>query len=160
MASKKSIRIYFLEIAGPIVQRLRTIGFKLRGYTNIHPSVVLERGLNLDRVYPGSIHIAPNCLIASRATILSHEHVYRNPCNSTLPLEAPVYIGARTFIGVGAIVLPGVSIGEDCLIGAGALVVKDVGSGSVVVGVPGKVVRTGIKMDCKARLIQQDVSSE
>ena len=40
-------------------------------------------------------------------------------------------------IGAGAIILPGITIGENSLIGAGALVTKDVPSGSICVGVPG-----------------------
>lgn len=51
-------------------------------------------------------------------------------------------IGNGSLIGIGAIVLNGVCIGAGCIIGAGAVVTKDVPDRSLVMGVPGKVVRT------------------
>ena len=53
-------------------------------------------------------------------------------------------IGDNSLIGMGATVLNGAQIGRDCLIGAGALVTegKVIPDGSLVVGAPGKVVRT------------------
>lgn len=52
-------------------------------------------------------------------------------------------IGDNTLIGMGATVLNGATIGKNCLIGAGALITegKDIPDGSLVMGVPGKVVR-------------------
>ena len=52
-------------------------------------------------------------------------------------------IGDNTLIGMGATVLNGAVIGRDCLIGAGALITegKVIPDGSLVVGVPGKVIR-------------------
>lgn len=152
----KSLRIHILEVLGPLVQHVRIFLLKLRGYRHIHSSVIIERGINLDRVFPGAIYIAEGCLIASRATILSHEHVYRDPSDSRLPLKKPVRIEARTFIGVSAVVCPGVTIGSDCIIGAGSVVTKDIPSGSLAVGVPAKVIRSGLKLDMKARLIVSD----
>lgn len=54
----------------------------------------------------------------------------------------PISIGANVWIGGGAIVLPGVTIGEDSVVGAGAVVSRDVPAGVVVVGSPARVVRT------------------
>lgn len=53
-------------------------------------------------------------------------------------------IGDNTLIGMGAIVLNGATIGKNCLIGAGALVTqhKTIPDNSLVLGSPGKVVRT------------------
>lgn len=52
-------------------------------------------------------------------------------------------IGQNTLIGMGATVLNGAVIGKNCLIGAGALITegKQIPDGSLVMGVPGKVVR-------------------
>jgi len=52
-------------------------------------------------------------------------------------------IGENTLIGMGATVLNGAVIGKNCLIGAGALITegKTIADGSLVMGVPGKVVR-------------------
>ncbi|MGD1942238.1 MAG: gamma carbonic anhydrase family protein [Leptolyngbyaceae cyanobacterium] len=50
-------------------------------------------------------------------------------------------IGAGCLIGIGAIVLNGVRVGAGSIVGAGAVVTKDVPPRSLVVGLPGKVVR-------------------
>lgn len=52
-------------------------------------------------------------------------------------------VGDHSLVGIGAVVLNGAKIGKHCLIGAGALVPegKEIPDGSLVVGVPGKVVR-------------------
>lgn len=52
-------------------------------------------------------------------------------------------IGDNSLIGMGATVLNGAKIGSNCLIGAGALITegKEIPDGSLVMGVPGKVVR-------------------
>ncbi|SEP11488.1 Carbonic anhydrase or acetyltransferase, isoleucine patch superfamily [Salinihabitans flavidus] len=53
-------------------------------------------------------------------------------------------IGQNSLIGMGATVLNGARIGRNCLIGAGALITegKEIPDGSLVMGAPGKVVRT------------------
>lgn len=52
-------------------------------------------------------------------------------------------IGDNTLIGMGATVLNGALIGPNCLIGAGALITegKEIPAGSLVIGVPGKILR-------------------
>jgi acetyltransferase-like isoleucine patch superfamily enzyme len=149
----KSLRIRILEILGPIIQNIRLFLLTLKGYKNISKRVIIERGVNLDRVYPEDIHIGDGCLIASKATILCHEHVYRDEQNPELPLRKKVLIGRRCFIGVGAFILPGVNIGDDCIIGAGTVVTKDIPAGSLAVGVPAKVIKSGLKLNESAILI-------
>ncbi|MCI5873705.1 MAG: transferase [Roseburia sp.] len=51
------------------------------------------------------------------------------------------YIKKNTTIGAGANILPGITIGENCIIGASSLITKDVPDNKVVMGVPGRVVR-------------------
>ncbi|MFZ8970664.1 MAG: gamma carbonic anhydrase family protein, partial [Paracoccaceae bacterium] len=52
-------------------------------------------------------------------------------------------IGNNTLIGMGAVILNGARIGNNCLIGAGALITENkvIPDGSLVMGVPGKIVR-------------------
>ena len=52
-------------------------------------------------------------------------------------------LGGNVLVGMGAIVLNGAKVGDDCLIGAGALVPegREIPPGSLVLGMPGKVVR-------------------
>ena len=51
----------------------------------------------------------------------------------------PIHIGNNVWIGGGAIVLPGVTIGDDAVIGAGSVVTRHVPAGVVVVGNPARV---------------------
>lgn len=53
---------------------------------------------------------------------------------------APVTVGDRCFIGARATLMPGVRIGSDSVVAAGAVVTKSVPAGSVVGGVPAKVI--------------------
>ncbi|WP_276962589.1 acyltransferase [Bacteroides graminisolvens] len=136
------------------IKRKCLMGFlHLKGYKNIDKSSIIEGTVVLDKVNPVGIHIGKNCLIAGGTSILSHEHIYRNPDNEFIPYMTDTYIGDRCFVGIRAIILPGVHIGDDCVIGAGCVVNKDIPSGSMAVGVPAKIIRTGIKMSDKATLL-------
>ena len=147
------LRIFLMSRLSRIVQYFRYISIRLMAYKNIHRSVILERGLTLDRVYPEGVHIGPNTLVVSRSTILSHEHVKRDSRDVNRPFVTDTYIGKNCFIGIGAMILPGVRIGDEVVVGAYAVVTKDVPSNTVVVGNPAKIVRRGVKMNDKAVLM-------
>lgn len=55
--------------------------------------------------------------------------------------SSPVVIGDDSWIGTGAILLPGVAIGKGAIIGAGAVVTENIPGGGVAAGVPAKVIR-------------------
>ena len=55
--------------------------------------------------------------------------------------NAPVHIGKTCWIGAGAIIVPGVTIGDNTVIGAGSVVTKDIPANVVAVGNPCKVLR-------------------
>jgi UDP-2-acetamido-3-amino-2,3-dideoxy-glucuronate N-acetyltransferase len=52
----------------------------------------------------------------------------------------PIRVKSRAAVGTGAIIMPGVTIGERAVVGAGAVVTKDVPDGAVVAGVPARIV--------------------
>ena len=54
----------------------------------------------------------------------------------------PILIKKGAWIGAGASILPGVSIGKYAIVGAGAIVTKDVPDYGVAVGIPAKIVKT------------------
>jgi maltose O-acetyltransferase len=57
----------------------------------------------------------------------------------------PVKIGNRCWIGANAMILPGVTIGDNVIIGAGSLVNKDIPSNTIAVGSPAKIIRENIE---------------
>ena len=142
---KFRIRSYFASK----IQYLRVLVTNIKGY-DIHSSVILERHLHLDRLYPQGIHIQENCLIASGVTILSHDHCKRV---NNQPLLTETYIGKRCFIAVGATILPGVKIGDEVIVGAGSVVTRDVPSNVIVAGNPARIIRENIRMNEQAMLI-------
>lgn len=131
------------------VQYLRNSFYRFKGY-DVHPSVIFERKLHLDRLYPEGVHIDEDCLIASGCTILSHDHCKRvgDQC-----LLFDTYIGKRCFIAVNSTILPGVIIGDEVIVGAGAVVTKNVPSNCIVAGNPARIVREGIRMKKRGELI-------
>lgn len=58
-----------------------------------------------------------------------------------IQFNMPVYIGENVWVGAGAVILPGVSIGHDSVIGAGSVVTKDIPANVVAVGNPCRVLR-------------------
>ena len=50
-----------------------------------------------------------------------------------------VYVGDRTWIGIGAVVSNNISVCEDCMIGAGAVIVKNIKISGTYIGVPAEI---------------------
>jgi maltose O-acetyltransferase len=67
----------------------------------------------------------------------------RDPKQRSEGLEfgQPVHIGRCAWIGGGAIILPGLTIGDHSVVGAGSVVTRDVPAGATVVGNPARVIR-------------------
>ena len=60
---------------------------------------------------------------------------------SGLEFGRPIRIGRNVWIGGGAIILPGISVGDDAVIGAGSVVTRDVAAGATVLGNPARLRR-------------------
>jgi len=146
MKRSLTIKFYIISFLASKIQFVRVVMARVKGY-DIHKSTILERKLKLDKLNPSGIHIGPNCLIASGVTILSHDHCKRVEGQ---PLIKDVKIGKNCFVAVNAIIMPGVTIGDEVIVGAGAVVTKDVPSNTIVAGNPARVIRTGIEMNNKA----------
>ena len=71
--------------------------------------------------------------------ILTADHP-RDPVERRAGLEfgRPIRVGANVWIGGAALILPGVTVGDDAIIGAGAVVTRDVAAGATVVGNPAR----------------------
>lgn len=92
------------------------------------------------------ITIEDGVWIASRSLLLCHRRIIDNYCvgddYNLLPYKKePIHLKKGCVIGMGSIVMPGVTIGEGAIIGAGSLVVKDIPAWTIAVGSPCKVVK-------------------
>jgi acetyltransferase-like isoleucine patch superfamily enzyme len=65
-----------------------------------------------------------------------------------------VIIGAGTWLGIGVVVLPGVTIGQGCAVGANAVVTRDLADFSVAVGVPARVIGDALDAERSADVRQ------
>ena len=108
---------------------------------NIHlgSNVFCNYGVVMLDVCP--IHIGADTQIGPGTQILTADHP-RDPAERAKGLEMgkPINIGANVWIGGGALLLPGVTIGDDAVIGAGAVVTRHVVAGETVVGNPARPV--------------------
>jgi len=88
------------------------------------------------------IEVGDGCQIGTHVQILTADHP-RDPVLRRQGFESgkPVWIGRNVWIGSGAIILPGVRVGEDAIVGAGSVVTRDVPPGATVMGNPAKVRR-------------------
>jgi len=89
----------------------------------------------------GGITIEDNVFIAPKVSLLSEGHpISPNERSSLVP--GHIHIKKNAWIGAGATILPGVTIGENSVVAAGAVVSKDVPANTVVGGVPAKTIKT------------------
>ncbi|MBE6512629.1 MAG: galactoside O-acetyltransferase [Methanobrevibacter olleyae] len=87
----------------------------------------------------GGITIEDDVMIAGNVQLLSNNHDEYE--RQVLTCEE-IIIKKGAWIGAGASILPGVTVGKYAIVGAGAIVTKDVPDYAVVVGIPAKVVKT------------------
>jgi len=88
--------------------------------------------------------IGDHCMIGGGVLICGVHHGYsaRDIPMRRQPFEAaPIVLGNDVWIGMGAIILPGVTIGDGAIVGAGAVVTSDVAAGAVVQGVPARIAK-------------------
>ncbi|MEW2461733.1 acyltransferase [Microbacterium sp. K41] len=111
-------------------------GLRLGSRISIHPKCYLDA--------TGGISIGDDVSIAHHTTILSTTHTWSEEglAIRDQPLvAAPTRIARDVWIGAGARIMAGVTIGERSIVAAGAVVTRDVAAGSIVAGVPARVIR-------------------
>jgi maltose O-acetyltransferase len=85
------------------------------------------------------IHIGDGTQIGPAVQIYAADHPRdREQRLAGLECGKPVMIGRNVWIGGGAILLPGVTVGDDAVIGAGSVVTRDVAPGATVAGNPAR----------------------
>ncbi|MEA5002163.1 MAG: sugar O-acetyltransferase [Christensenella sp.] len=89
----------------------------------------------------GGITVGDGALIGPKVNLITINHVM-SPSRRSSTVCKPVVIGKKAWLGVGATVLPGVTIGDNAVVSAGAVVTKNVPPNVVVAGVPARVIGT------------------
>ena len=86
----------------------------------------------------GGITIEDEAMIAANVQLISNNHDLDNRSIITC---RPIRICCRAWIGAGATILPGVTVGENSVVGAGSVVTHDVEPNTVVAGNPARLMR-------------------
>ncbi len=112
------------------------------GGKHVHFGNNVYCNFNLTLVDDTHIYVGDNVLFAPNVIVATAGH----PLDSDLRRKAyqynmPVHIGNNCWIGAGAKIMPGVTIGDNTVIGAGSVVTKDIPSNVLAYGVPCRVVR-------------------
>lgn len=123
---------------------LRKGGVKIHGSPLwVSPQVYWDLGS------PGSITLGDRCVISHQVKLLTHDFSLDRVAerkfgqsDRELSRRSPISIGAQAFIGMGAIILPGISIGSGAVVGAGSVVTRDVPDDTVVAGNPARLLCT------------------
>lgn len=108
------------------VRALRWMGVQIE-------SCYVGRDCLFDEEVPELITVESGVVISSRVVIAAHDS-YRH-------IVGPVHIRKKAFIGIGAILLPGVTIGEGAVVAAGSVVSKSVDPHTMVAGVPARPIK-------------------
>ena len=89
----------------------------------------------------GGLEIGDGCEIGCNAMVFTHSTHLRCVSEGKIgTIHKPVIIRDHVYIGSGAVILPGVTIGHNSMIGAGSVVTKDIPPSSVAMGVPARIV--------------------
>ena len=133
------------------VEHVRRLGVPFG--TLVHPRAIVAQSVRLGSgvvVGAGSVIGARTALadqvMVNRAAAIGH-HVELGEYSTVQPgavIGGAAQIAPRAYVGLGARVLERITVGEGAVLGAGAVVTRDVAPHAMVVGVPARVVRTGV----------------
>ncbi len=116
---------------------------KLRGVRiSSARKVYIAPNVLIDSIYPEAVTIEDEVYLTRGVKVIAHFNP-TNPIAEIIGVNSdvrPVKIGYGTFVGVNAILLPGVTLGKCCIVGAGAVVTKSAPDYSILGGNPAKVI--------------------
>lgn len=138
-----SIRDLLSEIIGARIDESTTIFAPF--YTNFGRFTSIGKNVFINHACSfldmGGITIEDDVLIGPRVNLVTENHPL-NPADRRALITKPIIIKKNAWIGAGATILPGVTVGENAVVAAGAVVSRDVPPNVVVGGVPAKIIRS------------------
>ena len=105
----------------------------------------------------GSIEIEDNVMIGPEVALLTANHDF---ADHWVLLCGKIHIKRNAWIGARAVILPGVTVGENAVVAAGAVVTKDVPAMAVVGGVPAKILKVVPKEELQEASQKQALMQE
>jgi acetyltransferase-like isoleucine patch superfamily enzyme len=90
------------------------------------------------------VRIGEQCVIADRAMFIDFDHgvvEVERPIRQQGIYKRDVVVGSNVWVGYGACVLRGVSVGDNSIVGTNSVVTRDVPANAVVAGIPARVIR-------------------
>ena len=112
------------------------------GGHHVHFGCGIYANSNLTMVDDGHIYVGDKVMFGPNVTVATANHPIDPELRARgLQYNKDVYIGENTWIGSGAVIVPGVRIGKNTVIGAGSVVTKDIPDNVVAVGNPCRVLR-------------------
>jgi maltose O-acetyltransferase len=94
----------------------------------------------IDHEFCWLVTIGDDSILSHNVTVLCHDA--SSARHTGHHKVGKVTVGCGTFIGAGAVILPGVSIGNNVIVGAGSVVTNDIPDNSVAVGNPAHVIES------------------
>lgn len=136
------VRVILSEIVGTAIDKTTVVFPPF--HTNFGRHIFLGKNIFINHACSfldlGCITIEDGVMIGPRVNITSENHPVEVAKRKTL-VPGAVLIRQNAWIGAGATILPGVTIGENSVVAAGAVVSSDVPPNTVVGGVPAKVLK-------------------
>lgn len=141
-ADISSIRNLLSEIIGSRIDESTTIFAPF--YTNFGKFTHIGKHVFINHACSfldmGGITIEDNVLIGPRVNLITENHPL-DPADRHALITKPIIIKSNAWVGGGATILPGVTVGENAVVAAGAVVSKNVAANTVVAGVPAKFIK-------------------
>ncbi|WP_026898224.1 DapH/DapD/GlmU-related protein [Daejeonella oryzae] len=137
------IRDRLSEITGNKIDRSTIIFVPF--YTNFGQHIQIGKNVFINHACSfldmGGITIEDNVQIGPRVNLITENHPIDPSARKDLDLKS-ILIKRNAWIGAGATILPGVTVGENAIVAAGAVVNKDVPDNTIVGGVPARMIRS------------------
>lgn len=112
------------------------------GGRHVHFGKFVYANFNLTMVDDTHIYVGDYTMFGPNVIVATAGHpILPELREKQYQFNMPIHIGKRCWIGAGAVILPGVTIGDDTVIGAGSVVTKDIPANVVAVGNPCRVMR-------------------